>query len=274
MKDGTTWNSGDLLPQTFSETLAGFAADLRDAERSFAPLWESWNNRSELTRAITDLARIDQSALAWERVQIPDDRKLEILRRMALFEQSDRGAPRGLLLKGPSGNGKSLIGRTIADTLSCDFQKLSLADIKEEHLGASVKRVRAIWDHARSHRPAIIFVDECDGVFGQRGAAETDVIAADIVGSFLPEWDGIEQTPGIMVIGATNRPDRLDDAILSRFGWEMEIPLPDAHSRIQILQQELNAIGIEGQLHVELASLTQGMSGRDLRHLASSAKAL
>jgi SpoVK/Ycf46/Vps4 family AAA+-type ATPase len=274
IKDGITWNSGDVLPQVFSEALAGFKVDLQDAERSFAPLWQSWTSRSELTRATTDLARIDQSAIAWRKVQIPDERKLEILRRMALFEQVDPGAPRGLLLKGPSGNGKSLIGRTIADTLNCDFQKLSLADIKEENLGASVKRVREIWDHARSHRPAIIFVDECDGVFGQRGAAETDVIAADIVGAFLPEWDGIEETPGIMVIGATNRPDRLDDAILSRFGWELEVPLPDAPSRLKILEQELNTIGIHGQLPAELASLTQGMSGRDLRHLASSAKAL
>jgi SpoVK/Ycf46/Vps4 family AAA+-type ATPase len=273
-KDSATWNSGDVLPKAFSVTLAGFQVDLRDAERSFAPLWQSWTSQSELKRKITDLARMGQSAIAWEKVQLPDERKLEILRRMALFEQGDPGAPRGLLLKGPSGNGKSLIGRTIANTLNCDFQKLSLADLKEEHLGASVKRVREIWDHARSHRPAIIFVDECDGVFGQRGAAETDVIAADIVGAFLPEWDGIEQTPGIMVIGATNRPDRLDDAILSRFGWEMEIPLPDAHSRLKILEQELNATGIHGQLPVELASLTQGMSGRDLRHLASSAKAL
>ena len=273
-RDGATWDSGEVLPKSFAGLLAKFQVDLQDAERSFAPLWQTWSSRSQLTRTITDLARIDQSATAWEKVQLHDEQKLEILRRMALFEQGDPGAPRGLLLKGPSGNGKSLIGRTIADTLNCDFQKLSLADLKEEHLGASVRRVREIWDHARSHRPAIIFVDECDGVFGQRGAAETDVIAADIVGAFLPEWDGIEQTPGIMVIGATNRPDRLDDAILSRFGWEMEIPLPDAHSRLKILEQELNAIGIHGQLPVELAALTQGMSGRDLRHLASSAKAL
>jgi SpoVK/Ycf46/Vps4 family AAA+-type ATPase len=273
-RDGGTWDSGEVLPKSFARLLAKFQAELQDAERSFAPVWQTWSGRSALTRTIADLARIDQWAMAWEKVQLHDQQKLEILRRMALFEQGDPGAPRGLLLKGPSGNGKSLIGRTIADTLNCAFQKLSLADIKEEHLGASVKRVREIWDHARSHRPAIIFVDECDGVFGQRGAAETDVIAADIVGAFLAEWDGIEQTPGIMVIGATNRSDRLDDAILSRFGWEMEIPLPDMHSRLKILEQELNAIGIHGQLPVELASLTQGMSGRDLRHLASSVKAL
>jgi SpoVK/Ycf46/Vps4 family AAA+-type ATPase len=273
-RDGETWNSGEVLPKSFAGLLAKFRVNLQDAERSFAPLWESWNSRSALTRMTSDLARAEQSATAWNNVQIPDEQKLEILRRMALFEQGDPGAPRGLLLKGPPGNGKSLVGRTMADTLNCDFQKLSLADIKEENIGASVRRVREIWNHARSNRPAIIFVDECDGAFGQRGAAETDVIAADIVGAFLAEWDGIEQTSGIMVIGATNRPDRLDNGILSRFGWEMEIQLPDAHSRLSIFRQELRAIGIHTELPPDLAPMTQGMSGRDLRHLAASAKAL
>lgn len=272
-KDGVTWNSGDILPKAFSGELTAFQADLREAENSFAPLWRTWNRRSELVRRTADLNMIDQSAKAWATVRLPDEQKLEILRRMALFEQGDPGAPRGLLLKGPPGNGKSLIGRTMAETLNCDFQKLSLADIKEENIGASGRRVREIWNHARSNRPAIIFVEECDSVFGKRGAAETDAIAEEIVGAFLPEWDGIEQTSGIMVIGASNRPDRLDDGILSRFGWEMEISLPDAHFRLEILEQELKAIGTDIQLPDELATMTQGMSGRDLRHLASSAKA-
>jgi transitional endoplasmic reticulum ATPase len=273
-KDGITWNSGEILPKAFSQALAEFQADLRDAERSFAPLHQLWNNKSSLAMKTDELARIDQSAEAWRRVQLPEAQKLEILRRMELFERGDPGAPRGLLLKGTSGNGKSLIARTIAETMNCDFQKLSLPDIKEEHLGASPKRVREIWNHAKSHLPAIIFVDDCDRVFGQRGAAETDVIAEDIVGAFLPQWDGVEQTHGIMVIGATNRPDTLDGAILSRFGWEMEILLPDGSSRLRIFQQELQAIGIGAELPVEFTSLTQGMSGRDLRNLASSAKSL
>jgi SpoVK/Ycf46/Vps4 family AAA+-type ATPase len=166
-----------------------------------------------------------------------------------------------LLLEGPAGSGKSLIARTLAETLSCNFQSLSLADIKQEHLGASGKRVREIWDHARAHRPSIIFIDECDGVFGRRGAAETDVIAADVVGAFLPEWDGIEQTSGIMVIGATNKRSMLDDAILSRFGWEVEVPLPAAPERRHILEQELKANRIEMELPDDTGPLTQGMSG-------------
>src|SRR4030088_1675736 len=75
-----------------------------------------------------------------------------------------------LLLEGPAGSGKSLIARTLAETLSCDFQNLSFADIKREHLGASGRRVREIWEHARTHRPSIIFIDECDGVFGRARA--------------------------------------------------------------------------------------------------------
>jgi transitional endoplasmic reticulum ATPase len=77
-----------------------------------------------------------------------------------------------------------------------------------------------------------------------------------------------------MVVGSTNRPDRLDNGILSRFGWEIEILLPDAHSRRRILQQELMSIGIDAELPVQLGPMTQGMSGRDLRNLASSVKAL
>jgi len=193
---------------------------------------------------------------------------------MELFENGDPAAPRGLLLHGPTGTGKSLIARTLAETLSCDFQNLSLANIKQEHLGASGRRVREIWEHARTHRPSIIFIDECDGVFGRRGAAETDVIAADVVGSFLPEWDGIEQISGIMVIGATNKRSMLDDAIISRFGWEMEVPLPGAAERRKILEQELRANRIEMELPDAAASLTQGMSGRDIRNLAAATKSL
>jgi transitional endoplasmic reticulum ATPase len=179
-----------------------------------------------------------------------------------------------LILEGPAGSGKSLIAKTLAETLSCDFQNLSLADLKQEHLGASGRRVREIWEHARTRRPSIIFIDECDGVFGRRGAAETDVIAADVVASFLPDWDGIEQTSGIMVIGATNKRSVLDDAILSRFGWEMEVPLPGVPERRNILEQELRANRIDLELPEDTAPLTQGVSGRDIRNLAAATKSL
>lgn len=274
VKDDVVWSSGETLPKVFARALVEFQADLRGAEREFAPLCAVWDATAQVAQEIAKLDRFDQSAREWKKVQIPETQKLDLLRRMELFEAGDPAAPRGLLLQGPPGTGKSLIARTLAKTCSCDFQKLSLADIKERDLGASGQRVREIWNHARSHRSAIIFIDECDGVFGRRGAAETDIIAADIVRAFLPEWDGIEQTPGIMVICATNRRDMLDDAILQRFGWEIEVSLPGASDRRNILQQEVQALGIETQVPEEMVPLTQGMSGRDLRSIVLAARSL
>jgi SpoVK/Ycf46/Vps4 family AAA+-type ATPase len=274
MKDEGSWNTQEVLPKVFAEALPKFHPFLETAELLFAAIRASWDAKEQITRGIRELERLPSREEAWRRVQIPDAQKLDLLRRIELFEASDPAAPHGLLLSGPTGTGKSLIARTIAQTTSCDFQKLSLPDLKQENLGASGRRVREIWDHARSHRPAIIFIDECDGVFGRRGAAESDVVATDVVNAFLPEWDGIEQTPGIIVIGATNRRDALDDAIISRFGWEAEIPNPGNSERRKILEQELKANGVLLSLPDDIGTSIQGMSGRDIRNLAASTKSL
>jgi SpoVK/Ycf46/Vps4 family AAA+-type ATPase len=158
--------------------------------------------------------------------------------------------------------------------MGCDFQMLSLADLKQQTLGASGKRVREVWDRARKHQPAIIFIDECEGILGRRGAAETDAFATDIVHAFLAEWDGIRGNAQVWVIGATNRRDMLDDAILSRFGWEIELQLPGVEDRRQILSQEIKTLGLSVEVPQEAAVLTQGMSGRDLKQLAQSVRSV
>ncbi len=158
--------------------------------------------------------------------------------------------------------------------MQCHFQQLSIADLKQQQLGASGQRVREVWNQARNNQPAVIFLDECEGILGRRGAAETDVISTDIVQAFLAEWDGIAPNARVWVIGATNRRDMLDDAILSRFGWEMAIALPGAAERARIFRQEMEAVYPGSVIPEEMASLTQGMSGRDLRHLASQVRTL
>ena len=259
--------AGGSVPKAFAGKLSDFQPELQDAERSFAPLCEKWDAASRLAQADASLSRTSVAADAWRRVHMPERQKLDLLRRAELFERGDPAAPRGLLLSGPSGTGKTLVARTLADTLNCDFQMLSLADLKEQNLGASGKRVQQAWNRARNHRPAILFLDECEGVLGRRGAA-------DIVQAFLPEWDGIRGGSGVWVIGATNRRDMLDDAILSRFGWEMELALPSAEDRRNILIQEIQAVGITTEVPEEMTMLTQGMSGRDLQQLAKAIRSI
>jgi SpoVK/Ycf46/Vps4 family AAA+-type ATPase len=264
----------EALPKAFVRQLAGFQPELRFAEERFAALRASWDKKKQLTRATASSRRIEKAAETWSQVHIPERQKLDILRRAELFERNDAAAPRGLLLTGPPGTGKTLVARTLREMMGCDFQMLSLADLKQQTVGASGKRVREVWDRARKHQPAIIFIDECEGILGRRGAAETDAFATDIVHAFLAEWDGIRGNAQVWVIGATNRRDMLDDAILSRFGWEVELQLPGVEDRRQILSQEVKALGLSVDAPMEAAALTQGMSGRDLKQLAQSVRAV
>jgi SpoVK/Ycf46/Vps4 family AAA+-type ATPase len=273
-KNGVTWNMQEALPKAFVLQLAGFQPELRFAEERFAALRASWDKKDQLTRATTSSLRIEKAAETWCQVHIPERQKLDILRRAELFERNDAAAPRGLLLTGPPGTGKTFVARTLREMMGCDFQMLSLADLKQQTVGASGKRVREVWDRARKHQPAIIFIDECEGILGRRGAAETDAFATDIVHSFLAEWDGIRGNARVWVIGATNRRDMLDDAILSRFGWEIELQLPGVEDRRQILSQEVKALGLSVEVPQEAAALTQGMSGRDLKQLAQSVRSV
>jgi len=273
-KNGVIWNMQEALPKAFVRQLAGFQPELRFAEERFAALRASWDKKKQLTRATASSRRIEKAAETWSQVHIPEHQKLDILRRAELFERNDAAAPRGLLLTGPPGTGKTFVARTLREMMGCDFQMLSLADLKQQTVGASGKRVREVWDRARKHQPAIIFIDECEGILGRRGAAETDAFATDIVHAFLAEWDGIRGNAQVWVIGATNRRDMLDDAILSRFGWEIELQLPGVEDRRQILSQEVKALGLSVEVPQEAASLTQGMSGRDLKQLAQSVRSV
>ncbi len=264
------WNTADILPRAFLSVVPEFRDELQAAEQAFAALRRTWEAADQLALARKQLEGIDRVSELWRRVHIPEHQKLELLRRLELFGDDDPGAPRGLLLKGPSGTGKTWIARTIAETLKCHIQLLSLPDFKRPNLGESAQEVRARWDEARCHQPSIMFVDDCEGVLTRRGANQADKISEEIVESFLPEWDGVRERSRILLIGATNRPDLLDDAILSRFGWVMEIQLPDRESRKEIFAQELRALGMTAPPPANIGELTQGMSGRDLLNLAAA----
>ncbi|MGB8478583.1 MAG: ATP-binding protein [Acidobacteriaceae bacterium] len=104
-------------------------------------------------------------------------------------------------LKGPPGTGKTLLATTLAEVMgACRFFRPALAELKSPQLGQSAQRVAELWKEVRSNKPAVLFLDECDGLLGRRGAAETDAIGMKLVQAFLSEWNGKEE--GVWLIGA------------------------------------------------------------------------
>ncbi len=267
------FESADLIPESLAKRFASIKPLLDRTEELLTAALRSKGGRelkATLERQLADLSSREQ---VWSRIRIPTQQILELLRNAELFERGDPAAAAGLLLAGVPGTGKSLIARTLAETSGCSFHSASLADLKSSHIGGTAKNVRDLWAKARSTEPAIIFLDECEGVFARRGGTDTDIFTQDLVQTFLAEWDGVKGPSRVWVVGATNRRDLLDDAILSRFGWELEVRLPDATSRAAIFRQEMEGLGFAGEIPSEIRDLTQGMSGRDLALFAKKVRA-
>jgi SpoVK/Ycf46/Vps4 family AAA+-type ATPase len=210
-----------------------------------------------------DLAKI------WSQIVLKPSVKEEILDKIRMFNRGDKAAPRGLLLYGPPGTGKTEIARRIADSASCHFMSLKGPDLKAGYVGQSGERVKKIWEQARSRGRCVIFVDECEGVFARRGGTNSDSASEELVQAFLAEWDGVgTEDQRVWVVGATNRRDLLDDAIVSRFGADIKIDVPDAPERLEILRLELAKLERTATIPAFMGQLTTGMSGRNLATLA------
>lgn len=205
---------------------------------------------------------------AWAGIAIDPATRARLQALAAAFAEGHAAASRGLLLHGPPGTGKTLIARALADSVGCPFHALSLPDLKAAHVGQSGANVRALWTEALQQPRAVIFVDECEGVFGRRGGLGTDAFVEDIVTSFIAQWDGFGAQDSVWVVGASNRRDLIDPAVLSRFEEQVEIGLPDAEQRGRILHAHLQRMGLPGTLPDTAPELTAGLSGRDLASVA------
>ncbi len=202
---------------------------------------------------------------AFKSVHLPTEQLIEVVEQLErLLGATHMAAP--LLLKGSSGTGKTLLAQKVAEAAGIHFAKAGVNTLKKANLGESAIAVRELWEAARRSKPCVLFIDELDAIFGQRGSGNTDKVSEEIANAFLAEFSGKEE--GIWVIGATNRREVVDDAILSRFGMELELTLPDEKNRMAILNQELAEAGFNGALPANASNLMQGMSGRDISMLA------
>ncbi len=187
--------------------------------------------------------------------------------------------PKGVLLVGPPGTGKTLIARAVAGEANVPFFSISGSDFVEMFVGVGASRVRDMFEQARKHAPCIVFIDEIDAMGRQRGAGlgGGNDEREQTLNQLLVEMDGFSERENIILIGATNRPDVLDKALLrpGRFDRQVVVPNPDVNGREKILKVHLRKLPLSPDVDVRtIARGTPGFSGADLANLANEAALL
>ena len=201
---------------------------------------------------------------------------VDFLKDPAKFQKLGGKIPRGVLMVGAPGTGKTLLARAIAGEAKVPFFTISGSDFVEMFVGVGASRVRDMFEQAKKHAPCIIFIDEIDAVGRHRGAGlggghdERE----QTLNQLLVEMDGFEGNEGVIVIAATNRPDVLDPALLrpGRFDRQVVVPLPDIRGREQILKVHMRRVPLDKDVNPSIiARGTPGFSGADLANLVNEA---
>ena len=204
---------------------------------------------------------------------------VEFLRDPGKFQKLGGKIPRGVLMVGSPGTGKTLLAKAIAGEAKVPFFSISGSDFVEMFVGVGASRVRDMFEQAKKQSPCIIFIDEIDAVGRSRGAGlggghdERE----QTLNQLLVEMDGFEENDGVIVIAATNRPDVLDAALLrpGRFDRQVTVSLPDVRGREQILKVHMRNVSVADDVNPSIiARGTPGFSGADLANLVNEATLL
>ena len=226
-------------------------------------------SEDQIKTTFADVAGVDEAKEdMWELV--------EFLRDPAKFQRLGGRIPRGVLMVGSPGTGKTLLARAIAGEAKTPFFSISGSDFVEMFVGVGASRVRDMFEQAKKQAPCIIFIDEIDAVGRHRGAGlggghdERE----QTLNQLLVEMDGFEANDGIIVIASTNRPDVLDKALLrpGRFDRQVVVPLPDIRGREQILKVHMRRVPLADDVKPSIiARGTPGFSGADLENIVNEA---
>jgi transitional endoplasmic reticulum ATPase len=197
------------------------------------------------------------------------------LKHADLFNEADVVPPKGILLYGPPGTGKTMIAKAVATNSNANFISIKGPELISKWVGESEKGIREVFRKARQAGPCVIFFDELDSVASKRSTGTGDSHVGDrIVSQLLTEMDGLQDLKGVVVIGATNRPDIIDEALLrpGRFDRILEIPLPNNDSIKEILKIHMARKPIDKTVDMDkLVSLAKGFSGADIAALVNAA---
>lgn len=243
--------------------------------------------QNDLIKALTSRQGGDRPTLkpvAWDDVILPEQTKAQLMRLAEMIADSTAAAavgvrpPRGALLYGPPGTGKTTIAQAVATATNgrVSFLPVKGSDIRSKWIGDGAKRVRDLFARARASSPTIIFIDEIEYLVPKRGQGDGygDREAEAVVTEFLQQLDGIDSSPGVFVLGATNLPDKIDPAALrgGRLERKIEIPLPDASGREQLLQRHSASLTLHQSVQLDvIARLIDRFSGADIESLCQEA---
>ncbi|MFZ2184586.1 proteasome-activating nucleotidase [Methanothrix sp.] len=198
------------------------------------------------------------------------------LKRPDLFASVGIDPPKGVLLHGPPGTGKTILAKAVAQSTEATFMRVVGSEFVQKYIGEGARLVRELFELAKSKSPAIIFIDELDAIGARRmdGATSGDREVQRTLMQILAEMDGFDPRGEVKLIAATNRPDMLDPALLrpGRFDRVIEIPLPNREAREAILKIHTRGMSLDRDVNLRLiADLSEGSSGADLKALSTEA---
>jgi len=233
---------------------------------------------------------IENPDVKWEDIGGLDEVKRELqeavewpMKYPGLYDKLGHKMPRGILLHGPSGTGKTLLAKAVATESEANFVSVRGPELLSKWVGESERGIREIFKRARQSAPCVIFFDEIDSIAPIRGAGGETQVSERVVSQLLTELDGMENMHGVVVLAATNRADMIDPALLrpGRFDKIIQIPLPDKESRKKILvitAKEIPTINDESASqridYDKLSEMTDGLSGADVAAIANTAVSL
>jgi len=262
------------IPQETLAQLRVSQKDFEEALRTVRPsamrevLVETPNTKWEDIGGIDNVKRDLKEAVEWP-LKFPDS-----------FTRMGISPPKGVLLYGPPGTGKTLLAKAVANESEANFIQIKGPSLLSMWVGKSEEGVRKIFERARQVSPCVIFFDEIDSLAGKRGASGMgggSKVTENVLNQLLAEMDGIEDLTNVIVIGATNRPDILDPALMrpGRFDRIVYVEVPDEKGRLKILQIHTKNMPLDKSVNLKkLAEETEGYTGADIESLAREAAML
>lgn len=256
------------IPTDILEKMAVVEDDFRDALKMIEP-----SSLREVMAEIPDVHWNDIGGMEDVKRELRESVELPLL-KPDVFKKLGIRAPKGFLLYGPPGVGKTLLAKAVANESNANFISVKGPEVLSKWVGESEKAVREIFKKAKQVAPSIVFFDEIDSIAPRRGGGNDSGVTERIVNQLLTSMDGVEVLQGVVVIGATNRPDILDSALIraGRFDKMIYIPPPDRDARLLILDVHTRNMPLSKDIDLKnIAALTDGYVGADIENLCREA---